>query len=129
MKIVVDQTSRTTKEVDMAFVKMYDDFAESVHRNNFLSELGPPDMLWQCGFQRLYEILDDHGPQLEVIPVSRIVGTAPLVPDFLEGDTVIPSSVKGYKRHCFPRGRAAAGKRPGSSTVYVSPHDMLFGRV
>ena len=127
--LIVNQATRTTKVVDMAFIKMYDDFAETVHPNNFLSDHGPPDKLWECGFQRLYEIQTEEGPQLEVIPVSRIVGTAPLVPDFMEGECVIPQSVKQYQKHCFPRGKASAGQEKGSSTAYVSPHAMSFGRM
>ena len=127
--LVVNEERQATQEVDMAFIQMYDDFAETVGGNNSLSKDCTQDQLWKCGFQRLYEIQDKDVPQLEVIPVSRIIGTAPLVPDFLEGKCEIPASVKHLQKWSFPRGKATAGRERGSTVVYVNPHAVKFGRL
>ena len=84
------------------------------------------------GYHRLYETnVVNKGPWLVVIPVSRILGKAALLPDLVDlksRSSCIPSWAKGQKAHCFPHGKASTPGEPGSKCFYVNPLAMQFGR-
>ena len=146
-----------TEEVEMAFVHMLDDFAESInpickldpegkqtclkHAQTCLKQAvacskhvfaGEEDVLHSNGYHRLYETdVVGKGPWYGVIPVSRILGKAALLPDLEDSDarnSCIPSWAKDQRTTCFPNGQASTKSKPGSRCYYVNPLAMKFGR-
>lgn len=90
------------------------------------------DFLHSKGYQRLYETdVVGKGPWFLVIPVSRILGKAALLPDLVDSksrSTCIPSWAKNQRLRCFPNGKASTPAIPGSKCFYVNPLAMNFGR-
>ena len=87
---------------------------------------GKPDFLASKGYKRLYETHTEDGPWYECIPVSRILGKAPLLPDWEQPDgkdPCIPSWAANKQATCFPH-----GNRKKSKIYYVNPLGFRFGR-
>ena len=93
---------------------------------------GTGDFLYSQGYHRLYETdVVDKGPWFLVIPVSRILGKATLLPDMEDSESrnfCIPAWAKDERQTCFPNGKASTKGTPGSKCFYLNPLAMKFGR-
>eukprot|EP00961_Rhodomonas_salina_P044614 599574-Rhodomonas_salina.1 len=83
VKVTSDKSRSSVNEVDMAFVHLLSDFAESNDTDASLKDRRR-DFLESKGYKHLYETHTNDGPWYECIPVSRILGKAPLLPDWEE---------------------------------------------
>ena len=76
----------------------------------------------------MYATNGEKGPWYDVIPVSRIMGQVPLVPDFVDGSPHIPNWAKGNKVFCFPDGKHSTKQQKGSWIGYVNRLGIMFGQ-
>ena len=88
----------------------------------------PQDGLWKKGYTRLYATDGKDGPWYDVIPICRIMGQIPLVPDFVDGIPHIPNWASRNKNFCFPDGKHTTKTKKGSWIGYVNRVGMKFGR-
>ena len=70
----------------------------------------------------------DSGPWYEVISVNRILGIAPLAPNYEHVEATIPYQAGKRQQACFPHGKAdSSSKHDGSRTYYLNTFALRFG--
>jgi len=96
---------------------------------------GVQDALASMGYTSLYMPTEEGKVWYDILPLERILGIAPIIPDYESKNACIPTSVRARKDVCFPVGMATTLKRDrvtisklGSPLYYVNRLAWLYGR-